>query len=70
MSRLKYIHMQSVKRIKEEFVRLMRLYEKFCEVRKVTYCIMSNHFHVNVEVGRKLRILLPLSSVSRLRLSR
>jgi putative transposase len=55
---------------KEEFVRLMRLYEKFYEVRKVTYCIMSNHFHVNVEVGRKLRILLPLSSTPRLRLSR
>ncbi len=38
---------------KEEFVRLMRLYEEFCEVRVVTYCIMSNHFHVLVEVPKR-----------------
>ena len=35
---------------KEEFVRLMRLYEELCEVRVVTYCIMSNHLHILVEV--------------------
>lgn len=35
---------------KEEFVRLMRLYEEFHEVRVVTHCIMSNHFHILVEV--------------------
>ena len=38
---------------KEEFVRLMRLYEEFGELRVVTYCIMSNHFHVLVEVPRR-----------------
>ena len=38
---------------KEEFVRLLRLYEEFCEVRVVTYCIMSNHFHVLVEVPHR-----------------
>jgi len=38
---------------KEEFVRLMRLYEEFCEIRVVTYCIMSNHFHVLAEVPRR-----------------
>jgi len=38
---------------KEEFVRLMRLYEEFCEVQVVTYCVMSNHFHVLVEVPRR-----------------
>jgi REP element-mobilizing transposase RayT len=38
---------------KEEFVRLMRLYEDFCEVRVITYCVMSNHFHVLVEVSQR-----------------
>ena len=28
----------------------MREYEDFCGVRIVTYCVMSNHFHVLVEV--------------------
>ena len=35
---------------KEEFVRLMRLYEGFCGVRVLTFCVMSNHFHLLVEV--------------------
>ena len=28
---------------KEEFVRLLRLYEEFCEVRVITYCIRPPH---------------------------
>ena len=35
---------------KEQFVRYMRMYEEFCGVRVLTYCIMSNHFHILVEV--------------------
>jgi len=35
---------------KEKFVQFMRLYEQFCGVRVVTYCIMSNHFHLLLEV--------------------
>jgi len=35
---------------KEQFVELMRRYERFCGVRVVTFCVMSNHFHVLVEV--------------------
>ena len=35
---------------KEEFVRLMRNYERFCGVRILTYCVMSNHFHLHMEV--------------------
>src|SRR5262245_6947012 len=35
---------------KEEFVRLMREYEAFCGVRVLTFVVMSNHFHVLVEV--------------------
>lgn len=37
---------------KEKFVALMREYEDFCGVRIVTYCVMSNHFHVLVEVPK------------------
>jgi putative transposase len=35
---------------KEQFVLFMREYERFCGVRVVTYCIMSNHFHILLEV--------------------
>ncbi len=38
---------------KEQFVEFMRLYERFCGVRVVTYCVMSNHFHVLVEVPQR-----------------
>ncbi len=38
---------------KEEFVKLQRLYEQFCGVRVLTYCVMSNHFHVLVAVPRR-----------------
>ena len=32
---------------------LMREYERFCGVRVITYCVMSNHFHILVEVPRR-----------------
>jgi putative transposase len=35
---------------KEKFVALMRLYERFCQVQVLTFCVMSNHFHILVEV--------------------
>jgi len=38
---------------KEQFVEFMRLYERFCGVRVVTYCVMSNHFHVLIEVPQR-----------------
>lgn len=38
---------------KEQFVKWMRRYEAFCGVRVVTYCVMSNHFHVLVEVPER-----------------
>ncbi|MEZ0386570.1 MAG: transposase [Verrucomicrobium sp.] len=38
---------------KQSFLRLMRAYEKFCQVRVVTYCLMSNHFHLLVEVPKR-----------------
>jgi REP element-mobilizing transposase RayT len=39
-------------REKERFVELMRLYEAFCGVRVVTFCVMDNHFHILLEVPR------------------
>jgi putative transposase len=38
---------------KAEFVSLMRLYERVCQVRVLTYCLMSNHFHLLVEVHKR-----------------
>ena len=38
---------------KEQFIEFMRVYERFCGVRVVTYCVMSNHFHVLVEVPQR-----------------
>jgi REP element-mobilizing transposase RayT len=35
---------------RDEFVRLMRFYEPFSQVKVWTYCVMSNHFHILVEV--------------------
>jgi REP element-mobilizing transposase RayT len=35
---------------KEQFVRLMRCYEAFSQVSIHTFCVMSNHFHILVEV--------------------
>ena len=38
---------------KEHFLRLMRGYEVFCGVKVVSFCCMSNHFHILVEVPRR-----------------
>jgi putative transposase len=38
---------------REQFAAWMRHYEAFCGVRVVTYCIMSNHFHILVEVPQR-----------------
>ncbi len=35
---------------KARFVELMRGYEAFCGVRVVTFCVMSNHFHILLKV--------------------
>lgn len=42
---------------REQFVAYMRLYAEFCGVRILTYCILSNHFHLLVEVPRRPEIL-------------
>jgi REP element-mobilizing transposase RayT len=38
---------------REQFVRYLREYETFCGVRILTYCILSNHFHLLIEVPAK-----------------
>jgi len=38
---------------KQQFLHFMRLYEKFSQVRIISYCLMSNHFHLLVEVPAK-----------------
>ena len=35
---------------KEAFVRMMRMYEEFCGVKVLAYCVMSNHFHILLEI--------------------
>lgn len=36
--------------VKDQFVRLMRRYEAFSQVKVLTFCVMSNHFHILVDV--------------------
>lgn len=38
---------------KEHFLRLMRLYESFGHLRVIAHCVMSNHFHILVEVPKR-----------------
>jgi REP element-mobilizing transposase RayT len=38
---------------KEMFVHFLRMYERLCGLRVVTFCVMSNHFHLLVEVPKR-----------------
>lgn len=40
---------------KDVFVGMMRDYEAFCDVQVLSYCVMSNHFHILVEVPPKVK---------------
>ena len=42
---------------KQAFVQLMRIYERFCGLRVVTFCVMSNHFHLLVGVPKKPEVM-------------
>lgn len=42
---------------KEQFVAWMRHYEGFCGLRIITFCIMSNHFHILLEVPQRPAVL-------------
>ncbi|MFM1942651.1 MAG: hypothetical protein RI897_1633 [Verrucomicrobiota bacterium] len=54
---------------KERFVSLMREYESFCEVRVLTYAVMSNHFHILLQVPPRPAVL-PTPEELLLKLSR
>ena len=49
---------------RELFVKLLRLCEQFCGVRVVTHCVMSNHFHILVEVPKRSEVLPPMRNCS------
>ena len=38
---------------RDKLVEYMRLYERFGGLRVISYCIMSNHFHILVEVPQR-----------------
>ena len=38
---------------KTQFVKFLREYERACGVRILTYCILSNHFHLLIDVPRR-----------------
>ena len=40
---------------KDKLVEYMRIYERFGGLRVISYCIMSNHFHILVEVPTEKR---------------
>ena len=48
---------------KEHFVALLRECALFCEVEVLTYCVMSNHFHVLVEVPQRPAVLPTVEEV-------
>ncbi len=42
---------------KEKFRELMRQQERLCQVQVMTYCLMSNHFHVLVRVPKRPAVM-------------
>ena len=42
---------------KEQFCKYLRHCEDFCGVRVVTYCVMSNHFHILLEAPKRPEVL-------------
>jgi len=40
---------------KDVFVKMMRDYESFCDVQVLSFCVMSNHFHVLLEIPPKVK---------------
>lgn len=46
---------------KEFFVKTLRKLEVYCGVRVITHCVMSNHFHVLVEVPDKAAAMAEVS---------
>jgi putative transposase len=51
---------------KQAFVRFLRMYERFCGLQVVTFCVMSNHFHLLVGVPRKPEVLPSNAQLARI----
>ena len=39
---------------REVFVEMMRMYEEFCGIKVLSYCVMSNHFHILLEIPPRI----------------
>ena len=39
---------------RDTFIQMMRMYEKFCGIRILSYCVMSNHFHILLEIPPRI----------------
>ncbi len=50
---------------KELFVSLLREYETFCGVHILTYCVLSNHFHILLEVPERPAEGIPEAEILR-----
>jgi REP element-mobilizing transposase RayT len=48
---------RSVGKLRGFFLKLVRLYEDFCGIRVLSYCVISNHFHLLLEVPRRPDVL-------------
>ena len=48
---------------KEQFVYWMEAYARYCGVRVLTYCVMSNHFHILLEVPTPPAVLPTLEEL-------
>ena len=42
---------------RETFIAMMRQYEEFCGMRVLSYCVMSNHFHILLEIPPKMDVV-------------
>ena len=42
---------------REVFVEMMRMYEEFCGLKVLSYCVMSNHFHILLEIPPRIDAL-------------
>lgn len=51
---------------KDQFVIWMQLYAEFCGIRILTYCVMSNHFHLLLEVPSRPQVPLDTDECLRL----
>ncbi len=42
---------------REVFVEMMRMYEEFCGIKVLSYCVMSNHFHLLLEIPPQMDVI-------------